>query len=62
MTLTRALFKLARLSATGHAVHRSVQTGSLRPLERREANRLKGRLLGKAGVWRWQLEVVAYSL
>jgi hypothetical protein len=52
-SLTAILFKLARASADARAVRRSIETGSLKPLERRARNRYKGRLLRKAGLWGW---------
>lgn len=53
MSMTNDLYRLARLSADGRAVRRSIETGSLRPVARRAANRVKGRALARAGFWRW---------
>ena len=53
MSLTSFLYRLARASATGRAVKRSVRTGSLKPLARRGKNKAVGRLLfGRRGLLR----------
>ena len=43
MSITSALYKLARLSADARAVRRSVETGSPAPILRRLANKAIGR-------------------
>ena len=48
MGLTRFLFRLARLSA--HA--KAVSSGDPTRIERRMKNRLIGRTLSRAGIWR----------
>ena len=53
MTLTRLLYKAARLSASGRAIRRSIETGSPAPLLRLARNKAKGRALARAGFWRW---------
>ncbi|MHB8621506.1 MAG: hypothetical protein ACYDAG_18420 [Chloroflexota bacterium] len=41
------------MSATGRAVRRSVETGSIKPIERHVKNKVEGRLLGEAGFRHW---------
>jgi hypothetical protein len=46
------LYEAARLSRDVRAVERSAQTGDPTYIERRVKNKIVGRALGKAGVWR----------
>jgi hypothetical protein len=48
MNLVSLLFRLARLSADAKAV----SSGDPKRIGRRAKNKLVGRLLGRAGVWR----------
>jgi hypothetical protein len=50
--MTSYLYRAARLSATGRAVRRSVETGSMRPVTRRAKNIIIGRTMARAGIWR----------
>ena len=56
MTITRMLYRAARASNNARSVRRSIQTGDPRYVERRAANVIKGRVLGKilnrTGFWR----------
>jgi hypothetical protein len=52
MRRTSLLYKLARRSADVDAVERSLETGSMKPIERRALNRAKGRALARVGFWR----------
>lgn len=47
MSLTRTLYRLARLSADGRAIRRGPKATA-----RRVRNKAVGRALGRAGVWR----------
>lgn len=47
MTLTSFLYRMARISADGRAIERSIETGSPAPLLRRLSNKLIGRFLGR---------------
>ena len=49
MSLVSLLFRIARLSADVKAV----SSGDSSRLGRRAKNKLLGRLLGRAGLWRW---------
>ena len=49
MKLSRALFRAARISRDLEAV----SSGKPRRIERRAKNRIVGRLLVRAGFWRW---------
>ena len=49
---TGDLYKAARVSADVHAVEKTVQTGDPKYVARRAKNKVVGRSLGKAGVWR----------
>jgi len=49
MSVTRTLYRLARLSATASAV----ASGHPRRIARRAKNLALGRLLGLAGLWRF---------
>jgi len=51
-SITSLLFRAARTSADVRSVERTLQTGSPKPVERRLKNKLIGRALGKAGIWR----------
>jgi type IV secretory pathway TrbF-like protein len=51
-TFTSMLYRAARLSASGRAVRRSVQTGSPYYVARRARNIAIGRTMARAGVWR----------
>ena len=49
MSIVSFLFRLARLSADAKAV----ASGDPARIGRRAKNKLLGRLVGRAGVWRW---------
>lgn len=49
MSLVSFLFRLARFSADAKAVG----SGSGKRIGRRAKNKVVGRTLGKAGLWRW---------
>jgi hypothetical protein len=51
-TLTSALYRAARLSASARAVRRSVRTGNPYYIARRARNIAIGRTAARAGVWR----------
>lgn len=51
-TFTSLLYRAARLSASGRAVRRSVQTGNPYYVARRAQNIAVGRAAARAGVWR----------
>jgi len=52
MSFTSALYRAARLSASGRAVRRSIETGNPYYAARRARNIAVGRALGRAGLWR----------
>jgi len=52
VSFTSALYRAARLSASGRAVRRSVVTGNPYYLARRARNIAVGRTLARSGVWR----------
>jgi hypothetical protein len=52
MSFTSALYRAARLSASGRAVRRSIETGNPYFVARRARNIAVGRTLARAGVWR----------
>ena len=52
MSLTSALYRAARLSASARAVRRSVETGNPYYAARRARNIAVGRAMGRAGLWR----------
>lgn len=49
MSLTRNLYRAARIAADVSAV----TSGDPKRMERRAKNKLIGRALGRAGLWRW---------
>lgn len=52
MSFTSALYRAARLSASGRAVRRSIETGNPYYVARRSRNLAVGRTLARASVWR----------
>jgi hypothetical protein len=52
VSFTSMMYRAARLSASGRAVRRSVQTGNPYYMARRARNIAVGRTLARAGVWR----------
>jgi hypothetical protein len=52
MSFTSTLYRAARLSASGRAVRRSIETGNPYYAARRARNIAVGRTLARAGVWR----------
>jgi hypothetical protein len=52
MSFTSTLYRAARLSASGRAVRRSVETGNPYYAVRRARNIAVGRTLARAGLWR----------
>ncbi|MGA9774322.1 MAG: hypothetical protein WBU92_00170 [Candidatus Dormiibacterota bacterium] len=51
-SLTSELYRAARLSASGRAVRRTVETGDPKYVATRVRNIAVGRALARAGVWR----------
>lgn len=52
MNLRATLYRAARLLGDAQAVQRSIERGSVAPVEHRAKNRIVGRVLGRAGFWR----------
>ena len=50
--LSSDLYRAARIGRDVHAIERSVETGNTAYVERRIKNRIVGRALARAGVWR----------
>jgi len=51
MSLIRTLYRVARASAVARAFERSLETGSLRPVQRRLTNKVVRRAVSRTGVW-----------